>query len=71
MLPPGQQYQLWAIAGDDPAPAGLFDVDDVGHAALIVSATVERPQRFAITIEPRGGRPSPTGPSAMASLAPR
>ncbi len=70
MLPPGRQYQLWAIAGGNPAPAGLFDVDEVGHAALIVSATVEQPDRFAVTIEPRGGRPSPTGPIAMANVAP-
>ncbi len=68
-LSPKEQYQLWAIAGDRPAPAGVFDVDGVGHAALMVSATVERPQGFSITVEPRGGRPSPTGPIAMAGPA--
>ncbi len=70
-LPSGQQYQLWAFAADRPSPAGVFDVDALGHAAITISSELERPARFAVTIEPRGGLRAPTGPIAMAGAGPR
>jgi anti-sigma-K factor RskA len=64
-LPAGKQYQLWAITGQQPSPAGVFDVDAIGHAALVVRAEVDRPELFAITAEPAGGRSAPTGAIVM------
>lgn len=64
-LPSGKQYQLWVIAGQQPRSAGVFDVDAVGHAALVVTGAAERPDRFAVTVESPGGVPAPTGPIVM------
>src|SRR5262245_1931699 len=50
-LPPGRQYQLWAQVGQKPMAAGVFDVDAIGHAALVVTVDTERPDVFAVTVE--------------------
>jgi anti-sigma-K factor RskA len=62
-------YQLWYLDEQDhPTSAGVFEVDAHGKAALVVdqSLPVERIQAWAVTVEPRGGRPQPTGPMALA-----
>jgi anti-sigma-K factor RskA len=66
-LPAGHHYQLWVIAGQTTAPAGVFDVDAIGHASLMVPVEAAKPDLFAITVEPSGGRPSPSGPIVMKS----
>jgi anti-sigma-K factor RskA len=43
----------------------VFDVDAVGHAALVVEVDAQRPDLFAVTVEVAGGAPSPTGPIVM------
>jgi anti-sigma-K factor RskA len=62
--PAGKAYELWAIAGAAPVPAGVFTVDQNGRATfrlppLSLTGAVEK---FAVTLEPAGGVPSPTGP---------
>jgi anti-sigma-K factor RskA len=56
-------YQLWFIAGGKPVSAGTFAVDSRGTAHLRVEhvSRVEDIQVWAVTIEPRGGVPQPTG----------
>jgi len=66
-LPKGKQYQLWAIADKRPLPAGVFDVDTVGHNALTVQVNAADPDLFAITVEPAGGLPAPSGPTIIKS----
>ena len=66
-LPAGRQYQVWALAGQASAPAGVFDVDAIGHAALVVEVGLDRPERFTITVEPAGGQRTPSGPVVMQS----
>ena len=61
-LPVGQTYQLWAIAGQQALSATVFQVDTVGHAALMVPVAVAHPDRFEITVEPAGGVAVPSGP---------
>jgi Anti-sigma-K factor rskA len=64
-IPPNQVYELWAFAGNEPVPAGIFEVDKAGHAFLRLPPLPPRAKRydkFAVTIEPAGGVPSPTGP---------
>jgi hypothetical protein len=61
-LPSGKTYQLWAMAGQQTLSAGVFQVDAVGHAALLVSVAVAHPDRFEITVEPAGGTTAPSGP---------
>jgi anti-sigma-K factor RskA len=64
-LPAGKQYQLWVITGRQALSAGVFNVDTVGHNALTVQVGVAHPDRFAITVEPVGGRSVPSGPVMM------
>jgi Anti-sigma-K factor rskA len=64
-LAPGKQYQLWVRAGAEPMSAGIFDVDTIGHAALVVTVDPEHPQAFAVTVERTGGARSPEGPVVM------
>jgi anti-sigma-K factor RskA len=67
-LEPGKTYELWAIRGTKaPEPAGLLGVADAGGAALRVEP-LKAPGEvtaFAVSIEPAGGSPSPTGPVVL------
>jgi anti-sigma-K factor RskA len=66
--PPGKTYELWTIAGPAPKPAGVFDVDPSGNGSLAVAAVDDGPVKiFAVTLEPAGGVPAPTGPMVLAS----
>src|SRR5439155_6750326 len=49
--PAGKVYELWAIAGGEPLPAGLFTVDAEGKASLAVAplAGVATVDVFAVT----------------------
>jgi anti-sigma-K factor RskA len=62
--PPGRAYELWALAGSRPVPAGLFTVDTTGRAVLRLPLLPadQTFDAFAVTLEPAGGVPSPTGP---------
>jgi anti-sigma-K factor RskA len=67
--PAGKTYQLWAIAGQRaPVPAGVFEVDAEGRGHLQVPplAGVAGVDVFAVTLEPDGGRPAPTGQMYLA-----
>lgn len=62
--PQGKEYQLWFIVGTKaPMPGKSFAPDDNGRGTL----TDQVPQQamdsavFAITLEPAGGMPAPTG----------
>jgi hypothetical protein len=68
-LGPDKTYQLWYIDDEDrKTSAGVFGVDARGKASLMVDQPlpVERIQAWVVTVEPRGGRPQPTGPIALA-----
>lgn len=53
------QYQLWALVGGKPVDLGVFDATsdskDMKEMKDIASADT-----FAVTLEPRGGSPTPT-----------
>ena len=68
-LPEGKIYELWAITGGKPLPAGLFGVDAEGKGRLAVAplAGVATVDVFAVTLEPAGGVRSPTGAMYLAS----
>ena len=54
-------YQLWAISGDTPRSAGVFAPSSAGEVDEAVDAPSSAPDAWAVTIEPDGGSPSPTG----------
>lgn len=51
------QYQLWAIVDGKPVDAGVFDSNVAG---LLKMKEMNGAAAFAVTIEPRGGKTSPT-----------
>lgn len=63
-VPSDKDYQLWFIVNGQPISAGVFAVDDPGRDNFF---KIERLQSsadasaFAITMEPKGGMPQPTG----------
>lgn len=69
VLPPGRVYQLWAIIGSTPVSAGVFERDGEGRATLLHHAPIASPAALAVTVEPAGGVPAPTGPKYLLGLA--
>jgi len=66
--PAGKTYELWTIAGGKPTPAGLFAVDQAGQGIYRVAPAAATPvEVFAVSVEPAGGVPAPTGPIVLAS----
>jgi len=69
-LPPlasEKTYQLWYIAGGKPVSAGTFAVDPRGTGSVRVERVADAKdiQAWAVTIEPQGGVPQPTGPMVL------
>ena len=64
-------YQLWFIADGAPVPAGTFGVDTDGSGSVLVEnvATAESLEAWAVTIEPAGGVPQPTGEMVLLGSA--
>ncbi len=62
-LPAARTYQLWAIAGNAPVSVGLLRPDASGRAdAVLPAPPLPGPASvLAVTIEPAGGVPAPTG----------
>jgi len=62
-IPEGKTYQLWAIAGDTPKSAGVFQVDGNGNNLHIIKSLSNFGDisTFAVSLEPAGGVPLPTG----------
>jgi anti-sigma-K factor RskA len=61
---PGQEYELWFITpGQKKIPAGTFMVDASGKASLVVKvpADIGPIALAAVTNEPLGGLPQPSG----------
>ena len=63
-VPPATIYELWAISGNEPVPAGLFALDPQGRALVTLPQLPggKAFDKFAVTLEPAGGVPKPTGP---------
>jgi anti-sigma-K factor RskA len=61
-LPAGKTYQLWVIT-DKPVSAGVFSLDRGRKGRLMLQNIPEvgKIQKFAVSLEPEGGRPQPTG----------
>ena len=62
-VPEGKTYQLWAIAGNEPKSAGVFKVNEDGNNVLLIKSLRDFGDitTFAVSLEPAGGVPLPTG----------
>lgn len=70
LLPAHQVYQVWLVLGDQKLNCGQFSVGADGRAvAKIDVAGLLRGGRLMVTVEPKGGMPTPTGPMVMVSRA--
>ena len=65
----GSTYQLWAIHGKKPVSVGLFHMDSGETAHLLVKSlpSFSSAKRFAVSLEPPGGRAQATGPLYLIS----
>lgn len=54
-----KQYQLWAIVDGKPVDAGVFEMKS-DSASLQKMKTIIGAQAFAVTLEKKGGNPTPT-----------
>ena len=69
-LPPNKDYELWLLPanGAPPMPCGVFKPSSSGDSVMhhwMTKPGIEA-KGFAITIEPEGGRDTPTPPIMMA-----
>jgi len=66
--PNGTIYQLWAMH-EKPVSIGLFHMDsgDTTHLLVKPLPTFMGAKKFAVSLEPPGGRPQPTGPLYLVS----
>ena len=62
-LPAGRTYQLWVVTAQAPISAGLLTPDAQGSVSETFNTPPDIPQpvAMAVTIEPAGGVPAPTG----------
>jgi anti-sigma-K factor RskA len=72
-LPAGKTYQLWFVPGNAaPVSAGLITPDATGAATvhfITPPTTPEKIAAMAVTLEPEGGVPAPTGDKYLVGLA--
>ncbi len=73
MAPEGKEYQLWGLRdGLPPVSLGMFTVSADGTAMLNMKSIPEATHivGFAVTIEPKGGMPQPTGAMYVKGMDP-
>jgi anti-sigma-K factor RskA len=69
--PAGKSYQLWLVpAQGNPISAGVFNAasTETDHFMMKMPPGIT-PKAFAVTLEPVGGRPQPTGPMVLVGTA--
>ena len=70
--PPGRAYQLWVLTSQpSPISAGMLILDANGrvNATIATPPDIPTPVAMAVTLEPEGGVPAPTGDKYLVGLA--
>jgi hypothetical protein len=67
----GMTYQVWLVTDDQKISAGTFKPDSAGKMFMHARYALDRNalRSVAITEEPEGGMPAPTGPMVVAGSA--
>jgi anti-sigma-K factor RskA len=66
--PPGKEYQLWFIVGNNPIPGRTFNpYNGSGEVIDQIPSAARDKAVFAVTLEPAGGNLSPTGEICLRS----
>lgn len=64
--PEGKSYQLWLVPSTGaPVNAGLVAANQQSGAAVVHLQPGLSAKAFAVTLEPQGGAPQPTGPKVL------
>lgn len=68
---PGMTYQVWLVTADAKISAGTFKPDAEGNTFMHAKYALDRNalRAVAVTEEPEGGMPAPTGPMVVAGGA--
>lgn len=68
---PGMTYQVWLVTDSAKISAGTFQPDSTGHAFMQAKYALDRNalRMVAVTEEPAGGMPAPTGPMVVSGSA--
>ena len=69
-LPPGKTYQVWVVTAQAPISAGLLRPDQQGGVSgtFATPPDIPAPVAMAVTIEPDGGVPAPTGDKYLVGM---
>lgn len=70
-LAAGRTYQLWVVTKQAAVSIGTFTVQSDGSVTGVMSLSADatlNPVAVAVTIEPEGGVPSPTGPKVLVGM---
>jgi hypothetical protein len=68
--PPGRDYQVWFLVGERPTSGGCFNVEN-GRAVVSLAERVPAGVTgVAVTVEPEGGSPRPTGDTILVAHQP-
>ncbi|QJD78910.1 anti-sigma factor [Spirosoma rhododendri] len=65
-LPADKQYQLWSLVNGKPIDAGVFDGNLDGTALQKLNRAIAEADAFAVTVEKRGGSPTPSMETLLA-----
>ncbi|HLI30663.1 MAG TPA: anti-sigma factor [Terriglobia bacterium] len=71
-LPIDRTYQLWLLPkSGKPISAGIFETDKAGNGQILLPPLPRGipAKAFAVTVEPEGGRPQPTGKMVLLGAA--
>jgi hypothetical protein len=68
---PGMTYQVWLVTNNAKISAGTFQPDSTGHAFMQAKYALDRNalKAVAVTEEPAGGMPAPTGSIVVSGSA--
>jgi hypothetical protein len=68
---PGMTYQVWLVTDNAKISAGTFQPDSTGHAFMQAKYALDRNalKAVAVTEEPSGGMPAPTGSIVVSGSA--
>lgn len=67
-LPSDHTYELWLIPTvGNPVDVGIFNTDTQGNGQVVLTSLPQglTAKAFAVTIEPAGGVPAPSGPMVL------
>jgi hypothetical protein len=72
VVPPDRTYQVWVVTANAAVSAGLLTPDTSGRATEFFTTPpdIAPPVAVAVTVEPAGGVPAPTGQKYLIGTPP-